>query len=640
MTSVASENTTDLTLAAAPPTAQSMVNHSASSNLPEAAEAPSREPSAESPDQSFNSASSPSKQLDSKSQLFSKVEEYRQLFRLQHDEDLIQDFNCALQENFLLQGHMYLFAHYICFYSNLFGFETKKIIPFREVTSVRRANAVAVFPTAIEIIAGGKKYFFTSFLSRDEAFRLINDGWLLHRNGPKEITDPQELKSDTRSQENGSSMVEKPISSGKPVDDSDVTERDKDGTTLEDSKISSVSEPEVILKSSGVLVGEKEDVQTAQYIECSRSETSSAWQPEDADAPQVPECYTKVAESKFPIPIEEFFQLFLSDNGASFQESFHKKCGDKDFKCSSWQPHDKFGHMSEVSFQHPIKLYLGARCGSCKQIQKYRVYRNSHLIFETSQEISDVPYGDYFTVEGRWDVERDGDDSQPGCILRIYINVSFSKKTMWRGKIVQSTEEECREAYAIWINLAHEVLKKKKFEKEEEGRAANQAQLEKRSNSEIPLHLKQSDSKVPSILQDFKGVNQGVTNPPQRNSIDASVGYFLRDTLTKFFPSLRHQYSPSLLLVITIGIILLLMQISIVILLSRPQQIQVLTQGDHHTSSMIGMTANKAETLASLKKQIKYLREEMHFIETMLEKMQHEHAHLKRRLQELEPWRN
>lgn len=211
---------------------------------------------------------------------------------------------------------------------------------------------------------------------------------------------------------------------------------------------------------------------------------------------------------------------------------------------------------------------------------------------------------------------------------------------MWRGKIVQSTEEECREAYAIWINLAHEVLKKKKLEKEEEGRAANQAQLEKRSNSEIPLDLKQSDSKVSSILQDFKGVNQGVTNPPQQNSIDASVGYFLRDTLTKFFPSLRHQYSSSLILVITVGIILLLMQISIVILLSRPQQIQVLTQGDHHTSSMIGMTANKAETLASLKKQIKYLREEMHFVETMLEKMQHEHAHLKRKLQELELWRN
>ncbi|EPS59808.1 hypothetical protein M569_14998, partial [Genlisea aurea] len=107
----------------------------------------------------------------------SRSEEYRQLFRLPSDETLIQDYNCALQDNFLLQGHMYLFDHYICFYSNLFGFETKRIIPFQEITSIRRAKAVAVFPTAIEIITSEKKYFFTSFLFRDEAFKLIDEGW-------------------------------------------------------------------------------------------------------------------------------------------------------------------------------------------------------------------------------------------------------------------------------------------------------------------------------------------------------------------------------------------------------------------------------------------------------------------------------
>ncbi|KAJ0961882.1 hypothetical protein J5N97_029710 [Dioscorea zingiberensis] len=54
-----------------------------------------------------------------------RSEEYRLLFRLPADEVLLQDFNCALQENILLQGHMYLFIHHICFYSNIFGFETK-----------------------------------------------------------------------------------------------------------------------------------------------------------------------------------------------------------------------------------------------------------------------------------------------------------------------------------------------------------------------------------------------------------------------------------------------------------------------------------------------------------------------------------
>lgn len=96
---------------------------------------------------------------------------------------------------FCLQGHMYLFIHYICFYSNIFGYETKvlfyslllqsnpiqsfiyflphcllacfnvlsflflfqKIIPFAEISSVKRAKTAGIFPNAIEILAGGKK---------------------------------------------------------------------------------------------------------------------------------------------------------------------------------------------------------------------------------------------------------------------------------------------------------------------------------------------------------------------------------------------------------------------------------------------------------------------------------------------------
>lgn len=71
----------------------------------------------------------------------------------------------------------------------------------------------------------------------------------------------------------------------------------------------------------------------------------------------VPECYTKVAETTFQvrllsfigsyyyavftnflnwtlfnvmqITVEEFFNLFFSDDAIPFMESFHKRCGDK-----------------------------------------------------------------------------------------------------------------------------------------------------------------------------------------------------------------------------------------------------------------------------------------------------------------------
>ncbi|TYH95721.1 hypothetical protein ES332_A12G126500v1 [Gossypium tomentosum] len=129
------------------------------------------------------------------------------------------------------------------------------------------------------------------------------------------------------------------------------------------------------------------------------SEGAFSWKPENCDTPKVAECFTKVAETKFAIKVEEFFNLFLSDNAVNFVKSFHRRCGDKEFKCSSWCPHDKFGHVRDVSFQHPIKIYFGAKFDSCQEAQKFGIYRNSHLVIETSQGISDVPYGDYFRVE-------------------------------------------------------------------------------------------------------------------------------------------------------------------------------------------------------------------------------------------------
>lgn len=39
--------------------------------------------------------------------------------------------------------------------------------------------------------------------------------------------------------------------------------------------------------------------------------------------------------------------------------------------------------------------------------------------------------------QGLWNVESDGDESNGGCILRVYVNVAFSKKTMWKGVPLQ-----------------------------------------------------------------------------------------------------------------------------------------------------------------------------------------------------------
>ncbi|KAF6148169.1 hypothetical protein GIB67_011944 [Kingdonia uniflora] len=54
------------------------------------------------------------------------------------------------------------------------------------------------------------------------------------------------------------------------------------------------------------------------------------WKMEDAESPKVAGYYTKVAESKFMISVEEFFIRFCSDDAAKIIETFHERCGDKE----------------------------------------------------------------------------------------------------------------------------------------------------------------------------------------------------------------------------------------------------------------------------------------------------------------------
>ncbi|CAA7021943.1 unnamed protein product [Microthlaspi erraticum] len=568
---------------------------------------PEGSPPSASPDRHDPSTSSPSPSRgggENQSEVISKSEEYRQLFRLPADEVLVQDFNCACQESILLQGHMYLFIHYICFYSNIFGYETKKIIPFAEISCVKRAKTAGIFPNAIEILAGGKKYFFASFLSRDEAFKLIHDGWLEYGSAVSAEGEIQDSLSESNNQVNDG-LVKRALSTMDLASEVDSPSRDESPHLSSSSSLPVISQNGV-LPSSVTVQGHAESVVDAL---ASSSTNTLNWKPEDANAPKLSSDFTKVAEAKFSIPVEELFRLFFSDGAVSFVESFHKNCGDKDFKCTSWQPHEKLGHTRNVSFQHPIKIYFGAKFGGCQESQKFRMYRDSHLVIETSQEVSDVPYADYFTVEGVWDVKRDCRDSIEGCILDVYVNVAFSKRTVWKGKIVQSTLEECREAYATWIRMANELLKQKKRENQKGIKLSEESAVVSESEERV------SESEEKGV--EMVGGGGGVVN-------------ILREALVKVTTFVKRQSGTRQALVIAFAVILL-MQVTIVVLLKRgPDQVQVGSEYYSYDKSGIG------ESVGWLEKRMHFLREEMIMVEDRLQRMRQDHAALKSQLHQLE----
>lgn len=93
-------------------------------------------------------------------------------------EKLIDEFNCALHRGILLQGKLYVSMNHISFYSNIFGFEKNLVIEYQKIKSVKKASTIKLFRNAIEIKTyNDEKYFITSFLSRDSAFKLIQQLW-------------------------------------------------------------------------------------------------------------------------------------------------------------------------------------------------------------------------------------------------------------------------------------------------------------------------------------------------------------------------------------------------------------------------------------------------------------------------------
>nr|CAD1835066.1 unnamed protein product [Ananas comosus var. bracteatus] len=567
-----------------------------------------------------------------------RSEEYRFLFRLPTDEVLVQDFNCALQENILLQGHMYLFIHHICFYSNIFGFETKKTIPFNEVSCVRKAKTAAIFPNAIEIVAGGKKHFFGSFLSRDEAYRLIVDNWSQHGSNARNFLDRQESKLDGSSQEsleNASILLEGAKESKQLEDAPSSSYRYKDADISECKSLADGnSDSDVSKKVVEVLENGKEET-----TEGSSPLSPATWRLEDSDVPDVPECFTLVAEAKFPVRMEDFFNLFLSDESVNFLDDYHKRCGDKEFRCTPWRQDEQFGYVRDVSFLHPIKIYLGAKFGNCQELQKCHVYRNSHIVIVTSQQISDAPYSDHFCVEGIWDVEQ---IEQNCCALRVYSNVAFSKKTIFKGKIEQSTKDECREVYAIWIKIAHEVLKKKNIGEKKGSINQNRVTTYSTAESGSLSKVERSPEKIyplvnPScISNDVPDARNGV--PSTDKPVQENLGFFsyiasiVGEIWARYLSSSKASHGP-LILVTAFFALLILMQISIIILLIRSPKVHLVTHGNH--MSNLG-NYDSPESIVWLEKRFKFLKEEMHLLETHMERVQFEYAWLKAHLENLE----
>ncbi|PNW71671.1 hypothetical protein CHLRE_16g664050v5 [Chlamydomonas reinhardtii] len=360
-------------------------------------------------------------------------------FELPPSESLRGDFHCALRKRVLLQGRMYVFDHYVCFYSAVFGFAKKRRIPMRTINSVKKKTHLG-FPNSLEIDAEERKDFFTSFLSREEAFQLIM----------KLLPDAKRMCEDDsvtarRSTDTGSGV-------GGPREMASPPQRGAGGEHgVRGGRAG--GDRSLMTRNSGSMVDEGDDEE---------EEEAGVWTVEPRSAPPVIAGSRHVLHSALPGSPRDFFETVLADN-APFFEDFLDSQGNRRINLTTWKRHPQLGHVRDLQFTAPIKGAFGnwgVSHTACFQSHRFCLYSDDHIVFESSQTMTDIPYGDCFTVDQRWDVKRDlaADPDKPQVTFDLHVRVPFTSRCLFKGVIESGSYKQVQDTFAQFIDQLRPVM--------------------------------------------------------------------------------------------------------------------------------------------------------------------------------------
>ena len=104
---------------------------------------------------------------------------------------------------------------------------------------------------------------------------------------------------------------------------------------------------------------------------------------------------------------------------------------------SSWNPNPKFGNCRQLLYRVPLNFPIGPKSSRSEESQRYHLSKTS-LRIDTVVVALDIPFADYFRVEGQWNVQSKEESGGGGCKVTIKVAVPFSKNTLFKCTLLVS----------------------------------------------------------------------------------------------------------------------------------------------------------------------------------------------------------
>ncbi|XP_032262455.1 protein Aster-C isoform X2 [Phoca vitulina] len=394
-------------------------------------------------------------------------EEYkRQFTHLPDTEKLIADYACALQRDILLQGRLYLSENWLCFYSNIFRWETTICIALKSITFMTKEKTARLIPNAIQIVTEGEKFFFTSFGARERSYLSIFRLWqnvLLEKSLTRQEfwqllqqNYGSELGLNAEEMENLSLSIEDNVQPRRPGRSSldDCGERDEKfskSISFTQESVNRVSEAESIdgnppkggsgkeepqsekqMKKSPLLTSEKRlsrmpskslDLNKNEYLSLDKSSTSDS-----VDEENIPEkdLHGRLYINRvFHISAERMFELLFTSS--RFMQRFANSRNIIDVVSTPWKVEPGGDQLRTMTYTIVLNNPLTGKCTAATEKQTlYKESREAQFYLVDSEVLThDVPYHDYFYTLNRYHIIR---SSKQKCRLRVSTDLKYRKQ--------------------------------------------------------------------------------------------------------------------------------------------------------------------------------------------------------------------
>ncbi|XP_048071048.1 protein Aster-C isoform X6 [Ursus arctos] len=349
-------------------------------------------------------------------------EEYkRQFTHLPDTEKLIADYACALQRDILLQGRLYLSENWLCFYSNIFRWETTICIALKNITFMTKEKTARLIPNAIQIVTEGEKFFFTSFGARDRSYLSIFRLWqnvLLDKSLTRQEfwqllqqNYGNELGLNAEEMENLSLSIEdnvQPRSPGRSSLD-DCGEKDEKiskSISFTRESVHRVSEAESIDGNPPKGGLGKEEPQSEKQIKKSPLLTSE-------------KRLSRVPSKSLDLNKNEYLSL---DKSSSTSDSV-----DEDVVSTPWKVEPGGDQLRTMTYTIVLNNPLTGKCTAATEKQTLNKESQEARFYLVDSEVltHDVPYHDYFYTLNRYQIIR---SSKQKCRLRVSTDLKYRKQ--------------------------------------------------------------------------------------------------------------------------------------------------------------------------------------------------------------------